>query len=235
MKIKYVRANYNKDFFLNEDFFNIVEEKYDKNSTFALFSSIQFLDNLETVKTQLENRGFNIVLSKPSRCFFNCQILGCNSYEDNFDFDFSKIDGFIYIGDGFFHPKALLLAQENREKFVLVIRYNPIENKTQILDKSFVNSSFLKKRANLAKFYLSKNVGVFISTKFGQENKDLSKKLEVKYKNKNFYFFVGDNFSNQEMENFCFVDCFVNSACPRIGQDDILEYKIPIVNLKDVL
>ena len=59
-------------------------------------------------------------------------------------------------------------------------------------------------------------------------------KLKELYPEKNFYFFVGDNFIEYEVENFPFIESWVNTACPRIGQDDIVRFKFPLVNIKDV-
>ena len=112
---------------------------------------------------------------------------------------------------------------------------NVVQQIVEILDKKHIEKYLKKKKANLAKFYLSKNIGVFITTKWGQEYEIAALKLKKKYKDKNFYFFVGDNFLDSEIENFPFCECWVNTACPRIGQDDILRHKKAIVNIKDVL
>ncbi len=84
------------------------------------------------------------------------------------------------------------------------------------------------------KFHTSTQIGVFISSKWGQEYKNSALKLKNQYKDKNFYFFVGDNFIESEMENFPFIECWVNTACPRIGQDDIVRQSKPVVNIKDI-
>jgi len=81
---------------------------------------------------------------------------------------------------------------------------------------------------------MSEIIGVFVTTKWGQEYKNTALKLKEKHPGKKFYFFIGDNFADIEIENFPWVECWVNTACPRIGQDDILRHKKPVVNIKDI-
>jgi diphthamide biosynthesis enzyme Dph1/Dph2-like protein len=38
----------------------------------------------------------------------------------------------------------------------------------------------------------------------------------------------------QELENFPFIEVFVNTACPRIGLEDQKKFPRPVVNLADV-
>jgi diphthamide biosynthesis enzyme Dph1/Dph2-like protein len=36
-------------------------------------------------------------------------------------------------------------------------------------------------------------------------------------------------------ENYPFIECWVNTACPRIGTDDIININQPMINLRDAL
>ena len=60
------------------------------------------------------------------------------------------------------------------------------------------------------------------------------KKLEKKYKDKKFYYFACDTLSIDELENFPFVQAWINTMCPRIGYEDLLRTRMAIVNLEDV-
>ncbi len=53
--------------------------------------------------------------------------------------------------------------------------------------------------------------------------------LEKKYKNKRFYKFVFDTLDYSQLENFPFIECWVNTACPRIF-DDLRS----IINIQDI-
>ena len=122
-----------------------------------------------------------------------------------------------------------------KKKIKPVVILNVVSQNVEVLDKEHIKKYINKRRANLMKFHMSKVIGVFITTKWGQEYMKSSLKLEEKYKDKKFYFFIGDNFLDNEIENFPYCEIFVNSACPRIGQDDVLRHKKPVVNLSDIL
>ena len=233
MKITYLNATYKSEYKIPKEFTGKLS-KLSKKGTIAIYSSIQFLHLIDKVKKQLEEQGYKTIITKPDRANFKGQILGCDSYMENLKLDLKTIDVFIYIGDGMFHPNALLLAQENEESIKPVLIIDPIEGKTKTIQKKDIEKYLKKKKANLAKFYMSDVIGVFISSKWGQQYKDSALKLKKMYKEKQFYYFLGDNFQEQEMDNFPYVECWINTACPRIGQDDILRHTKPVVNIKDI-
>jgi 2-(3-amino-3-carboxypropyl)histidine synthase len=92
-----------------------------------------------------------------------------------------------------------------------------------------------RRKGSLVKFHSSNNIGVVITTKPGQMQLKHSFKLEDKYPDKKFYFFVDDTLSFNQLENFPFIDVWVNTACPRIGLDDVEKFRKGVVNLSDVL
>ena len=46
--------------------------------------------------------------------------------------------------------------------------------------------------------------------------------------------FVTDTLDFAELENFPFIECYVNTMCPRIGMDDTIRTAKPIVNIDDI-
>lgn len=236
MKLEFLQAKYGIDFKVPKDFTKTLHKvfKDGKTKNLAVFSAVQFRPNLEEVQELLKKEGFTSETSKPLRTSIEGQMLGCDSYSDSLKIDLSEIDGFVYIGDGYFHPNALLLAQEYQEEIKPVILMNVVQQIVEVIGEDHIKSYIKKKKGNMLKFYHSTEIGVFITTKWGQEYKDAALKLRELYPDKNFYFFVGDNFSDNEMENFPYVECWVNTACPRIGQDDILRFNKPLINIKDI-
>lgn len=233
MKLKFIRANYKIDFDINNEFFETLKNNITPKSKIALYCAAQFLNNLDKIKTKLITLGYEVISTKPFRTFENNQILGCNSYFDNLKLE-NDINCFLYIGDGNFHPYALLYAQEKLDKKIPIIVYIPNSGKTEIYAEDLIEKNLKKRKGNLLKFHVSKDIGVFISSKWGQEYFKSSLKLKNMYSEKNFYFFIGDNFNEIEMDNFPFVDVWVNSACPRIGQDDVLRHNKALINIKDI-
>ena len=236
MKLKFLQAKYGIEFNVPKDFTSVLHGAFDKgkNKNLAVFSAVQFRENLDEVRELLKKEGFKSQTSKPFRTSIEGQMLGCDSYKDSLKLNLDKIDGFVYVGDGYFHPNALLLAQEYEKEIKPVILMNVVSGTVEVIDKKHIEKYLKRKKGNLMKFHMSKNIGVFVTTKWGQEYKDTSMKLREKYPQKNFYYFIGDNFIDYEMENFPYVECWVNTACPRIGQDDILRFGFPVVNIKDV-
>lgn len=236
MKLEFLQAKFGIEFKIPKDFYETLDKTFSNGKTknVAVFSAVQFRPHLEEVQKLLKEKGYSSETSKPLRTSIEGQMLGCDSYSDSLKIDLSDIDGFIYIGDGYFHPNALLLAQEYEEQIKPVLLMNVVQEMTEVIDKDHINKYLKRKKGNLMRFHTSDEIGVFITTKWGQEYKDSALKLRDLYPEKNFYFFVGDNFNDQEMENFPYVQCWVNTACPRIGQDDILRFNKPVINIKDI-
>jgi diphthamide biosynthesis enzyme Dph1/Dph2-like protein len=166
----------------------------------GLVTTIQFLDELPKIKKFLEQKG--------KKAEIGGQIIGCNV--KNAEKIKDKIDAFLYIGTGHFHPGALL----DLGKDVYLANGKKVELK--------------KSKGLLAKFHASNNIGVIVSTKPGQQRLKWADELKEKYKNKNFYIFVCDSLDFTQLENFPFIECWVNTACPRIADD------IRVLNYEDI-
>jgi len=50
---------------------------------------------------------------------------------------------------------------------------------------------------------------------------------------KKAYIFIDNNLDLRHLENYPFIDSWVNTACPRIGTDDIVNIKQPLINIKE--
>jgi diphthamide biosynthesis enzyme Dph1/Dph2-like protein len=198
-------------------------------NSIALYASVQFTGKLNKLIVQLKKQNINVIISKPDRATEKSQILGCDVFYKNLNLS-KEPDAFLYVGDGNFHPNALVFAQKDNVSFKPIICFNPINKELKIID----SYDFKMYRGALMKFLTSENIGVFVSTKQGQQQYLQCKQLEKIYSvktGKNFYYFISDSFNKNELENFCFIDCWVNSACPRISYDDIQS----MVSINDAL
>ncbi len=189
----------------------------------ALFTAVQFFDSLNIIKKQLEDNGIKIKLLKGKHSKYKGQLLGCDV--DNF-----SANNFLYIGDGQFHPMALLLKNEKP-----VFVYNPFTKKLIEFDKKDCEKIKKKRKGALVKFLSSKEIGILVTTKSGQNRLKDAQKLEIKLqkKGKNAYILISDTINFSQLENFPFIECFVNTACPRIAYDDSDKLK-SVVNIDDV-
>jgi len=230
MDIKFIEARFEDEIKLTE----ACIEDCKKYKVIALYSAVQFVAHLEVVIKQLEEEGIKVISSQPERTGVEKQIIGCDAYYDNLKLT-EEPDAFLYIGDGMFHPRALILAQKDNSHFRPVISFDPISSEAAIFDITECASILKKCRGGLIKFKSAKTIGVYVTTKPGQQQLKKAKELEEKYPDKSFYYFLSDNLSIGEMENFPFIEIWINTACPRIGFDDSPDMPAPLINLMDAL
>jgi 2-(3-amino-3-carboxypropyl)histidine synthase len=194
-----------------------------KNKSVALFTTVQFLEQRNNLAVKLL-KYCKVVDMKLAHCKYPDQILGCSAFDSEIA---EKPSIFIYLGDGVFHPKSLVLKDVADEVYCL----SPIDFSIKKITKEDVSSLIKKRNGALSGFTIAKNIGILITTKPGQNN--LKKALELK-SDKNIYYFLDDTINFAELENFNFIDCWVNTACPRIAYDDSIKIDKPIVNLGDL-
>jgi diphthamide biosynthesis enzyme Dph1/Dph2-like protein len=221
-----------KSILLNHDV--ITHIKKSKYSIIALYAAVQFTHLLEPVIKQLEDLQVRVVSSKPLRTNEEYQLLGCITYKEALRLN-EEPDAFLYVGDGVFHPRALVLAQREDANFKEIIRFDPIADKMTLMNKEDCELIIKKYNSGLAKFLMSNNIGVLITIKPGQQQLKVSKKLREAFPGKNIYYFAQDTLDSSHLEDFNFIDSWVNSACPRIGFDDAVNLSQSMINITDAL
>jgi 2-(3-amino-3-carboxypropyl)histidine synthase len=222
MKIMHIKAE------IEEDILPAVEKSIGKlPEKVGLLTTVQHISQLGKAKKFLENNGKKVYLGKGKKAMHKCQILGC-------DFDAaksvsSKVDAFLYIGTGRFHPLGVVLYTGKN-----VLAVNPLSMEIKEYTKKDAEQIEKRKKGALLKFYSAKKIGIIVSTKPGQNRMKDALELKKKLKDKECYIFVTDTLDFSELENFPFIDCYVNTMCPRIGLDDTIRAAKPIVNIDDV-
>lgn len=150
------------------------------------------------------------------------QVLGCNAAMALKLV--SKVDAFLFVGSGAFHPINVAL-QSNKPVFC----FNPYTSDFKQLDTKEVEAYAKSRKGAVLKFLTAKRVGIIVSTKIGQKN--LQRALQLKKKaDKEYYIFACDTFDFRYLEDFNFIDCWVNTACPRMD-----DQKAGIVNINDLV
>ncbi|MBU0470340.1 MAG: 2-(3-amino-3-carboxypropyl)histidine synthase subunit [Nanoarchaeota archaeon] len=196
----------------------------------GLYASVQFVNRLEEIKKQLERNKIKALTSRPDRAHVESQLLGCNVHGLNLEGD---VDCYLYVGDGKFHPLALVYSQKKGQKEVVCD--DPLSRKMSLLSREKVKTTLKKYKSFLMKFLTAKIVGIIITLKPGQEHYAFSQKLKEKYPDKRFYYFIDNNISFEQLENFPFVDVWVNTACPRIALEEQDKFLKGVINLNDAL
>jgi 2-(3-amino-3-carboxypropyl)histidine synthase len=195
-----------------------------------VFTTVQLLDSLPGIMKQLEAAGKKPIIVKVKHTRHEGQLLGCN-IENYSDYTKEDFDAFLYVGDGLFHPKALAWKNNGKKVFA----YDPFTQKFSEIKEEDVEQIKKRQKAALAKFYSSKKIGVLVTTKPGQHNLKIARELKGHYPGKEFFFFVDNTFDFNSLEDFPFIDAWVNTACPRLGLDDSVRTAKPIVNIDEVL
>ncbi|MBU1201423.1 MAG: diphthamide synthesis protein [Nanoarchaeota archaeon] len=218
MKVFFAEAKYEGKVSLPKN----VLDKLPKKVMF--FMTAQLIGQKEQLKAQLEKAGKKVVFSKQRHCVYEGQLLGCNTEKINGDFD-----AFFYVGDGMFHPEALMMKNDQP-----IHIYNHIQKKYSVLTTK--DSFVFRKRIAIAKttFESAKNVGVLVTTKPGQNKLNSFMKIKKDYPDKNFYYLLNNNIEFDRLEDFPFIECFVNTACERIAYDDYKKFRKPIINFEDL-
>jgi 2-(3-amino-3-carboxypropyl)histidine synthase len=188
-----------------------------------LFTTVQYVEQIDEMRKQLGAENCSVIKPKDSHAKYAGQILGCTKLSKD---EISGFDAILFVGDGLFHPIAL--SNEDIDVYC----YNPKSNHLQKLDETHFKNIEKKKKLGLNTFYRSKKIGVLISTKPGQKRLDAIDVLKKNYPDKEFFGILFDTIDFSRLLDFNFIECFVNTACPRIGVDD--ELPMPCINISDL-
>ena len=204
--------------------------KKTKPKSIDLFASIQFSEINNFLK-DLKKLKIKVNIQKVKRTDKPLQILGCDCYPNSFSKNLSS-DMILYLGDGMFHPKALILATTKP-----ITIFDPISDRIKTVDRKEMQKELNKKKANLKKYINAEKIGILVTIKPGQQYLLAAKKLkqQLEKEEKKAYIFIDDTLNPMNYENYPFIDCWINTACPRIGTDDIININQPMINLRDAL
>ena len=105
---------------------------------------------------------------------------------------------------------------------------NPFTNEAKVLEKQEVEKIQKQQKGALIKFLSSKEIGIIVSLKPGQNKLKKALELKKKIKDKNCHIFIADTINYAEFENFPFIESWVNTACPRFadGKKGVLNYEL---------
>ena len=179
----------------------------------GLVSTIQFVDSLKGIKSYLEKSGKKAFIGK-SKSLEIGQVLGCNA--EAASSIQGKVDAFLYIGTGIFHPLAVSLAT-GKPVFVL----NPETNQISRLDENAIAKAKAMKKTQQIKFLSADTFGILVSTKPGQNKtkQALALKKKLEHEGKKAYIFSFDNFDINQLENFPEIKCWINTMCPGLSRE----------------
>jgi len=217
VKLAFVDVRYKLPVVLPQDFLEQLPQRV------VLFLNIQFHYQYQELKRQIEATGRTVLTVRPKHAWHEGQILGCSVEEWSVG-----QEGFVYVGDGLFHPKAILFQNEQK-----VYIYDPKTQKTKILSKEDLAQIERSRKGARAAFLAAQHVGFLITTKYGQTRLRDALALQEKFPDKTFYYLVADVIDFSKLEDFPFIQVYVNTACPRI-MDDNEKVPRPMLNISDL-
>lgn len=196
-----------------------------KYKKIGLVSTVQHVHVLNKIKKILQKEGKTILIAKPTkRIKYAGQILGCDlSSVKSVE---KKVDCFLFVGSGRFHSLGILAATDKP-----VFQYDTEFDALISMDSQ---REQIERRKIVRKMKLadSKRVGILVSTKPGQINKDVfSLKNKLEKEGKKVWILAMDFISPEKLLGMSF-DALINTACPRIEED--LTFSVPIINIADV-
>ena len=191
----------------------------------GLATTVQFLDFVEEIKQYLESMGKCIFIDK-LRQKYEGQLLGCDTGAA--DKIKEHVDCFLYIGTGKFHPLGISLGTDKE-----VFCYDPISAVLSKIDRKEIERYNAKRKGAYLKFLDAQEIGILVSLKPGQNNFARAVELKKKLSEKNCYILAFDTLDFNQIENFPFIQCWVNTACNRI-LDDYSKFPKPLVDLSDI-
>lgn len=201
----------------------LILKKYQKIGLVTISAYSRMLD---PVREYLIEIGKNPFTGEGYKLLKEAEILGCDVAAAHTIAP--KVEVFLYIGDGKFHPIEVYLKTKKQ-----VFIYNPLLDEVYELDYDDARDYERKRLVRLGKVRNAEKIGILVSTKIGQNN--LKKALELKRllegKGKKAYILVFDTLNPESLADFTDVEAFVNTACPRLVDDD---FSKPVVNMEDL-
>ncbi len=192
----------------------------------GLITTAQHIHLLNTASRILIDNNYEPIIGKgDNRIALKGQILGCN-FSTAVSIS-NKVDSFLFIGSGNFHPLGLLLSTNKP-----VIACDPYTSEIRKEELNDFRDMIIRQRYGaIARSKNAKIFGILVGIKKGQQRIDLAYELKgkIEAKQKKSYIFTVNHFLPSHLESFRNIDCFVSTACPRIAIDDYMQYKIPII------
>ncbi len=183
----------------------------------ALYSTVQYLEQMDSVARYLEDRGCTVAIGKgDDRIKYPGQLLGCNFS--------ARVDGaltHLYVGTGRFHPLGLSLSLKKE-----VLIFDPV---TGEMGSTYPDADRMIRRrfATIQRIRESTRTGIIVSQKQGQRRfdtaRDMCRLCEVHCTVVEF-----DEIEPHLVDSFDW-DGLVNTACPRLALDDSIRFEDPVV------
>ena len=190
-------------------------ENFAKNNpkikTIGIVASLQYLGLLSLIKEELEKNKIQAITNKGKLTEHEAQVLGCDiNAAKNIE---ERVQAFLLASNGRFH--ALQLANATSKPVFLLSGYEITE-----LNREEIENMKRKRLGAVKNFLASKETGIIISTKPGQNKIKEAVKIKGMFEKqgKKAFLFIADTININELENFT-CQSWINTACPALILD----------------
>lgn len=142
-----------------------------------------------------------------------------------------KYQVFLFVGTGRFHPLGIchILKQP-------IYILNPLKESISCIGLHEIRTIIKKRYLRILAAVDKNKFAIFVSTKPGQNR--ISNAIDIKKKlekiGKKAFLLIGDSLTNDTVLGYDF-DVIVNTACPRIGLDDYINFNKPVINMDEIV
>lgn len=188
----------------------------------ALATTVQHIHQLDEMRAFLEKNGKIVLIGKGERAQMPGQVLGCDAGAIR---SVAKdADAAVFVGGGNFHALAL-------DAGLPVFAFNPSDGKISDM-RAHIERMRKRRKGAIAAAYSCKRFGILISTKPGQFNIAFAKhaKSELGKRGLEAHMLVANELEPLSLKNFMSFECFINTACPRMAEDNE-EFGRPILDM----
>jgi 2-(3-amino-3-carboxypropyl)histidine synthase len=186
-----------------------------EHSSAVVVGTAQHLNRLQDIADYLRSKGMKADVGG--------QVLGC--FQDSaLGLD---ADCILYVGSGRFHPLGIAFKCDKP-----VYMLNPLSGVLDRITDEEKRRWLGRRKGAISRALNSQTFGIMVSTKDGQFDLKGALKLKARLEDagKEAFIFAAEELSPSNLLPFR-VDCWINTACPRIAGD---EYHRPVINADDI-
>jgi len=193
----------------------------------GLATTIQLADRLEQAKKILEKAKKTVLVGNTGQGKRPGQILGCDYVNAKAVSD--KVEAFLFVGGGRFHPLGLSLATMKP-----TVVADPFENVAYSIDGD-AQKIIRKRWASINEARNARIFGVIVGLKPGQTNIQAATgvKEELEKNGKKAVLLTLREINPACLMQFPTLDAYVNTACPRIALDEASGFKKPVLTVAE--
>jgi len=210
---------------VNLDNFKAAVEGLKGVKSVAFGTTIQHTHQLQDMLEIFKKAGIEAKTGRGIVAYNIGQILGCDAQAVA---RYSReTDAIVFVGDGMFHALAI-----SSEKPVYVI--HPKSGEIRKINED-IEKIQKKRRGSVIAASKAETFGILVSTKIGQCNVMAARRIkeELDKKGKKSEILIANELNAASLANFQSFDAYINTACPRIVDDNEMFGK-PVINPTDM-